>query len=827
MRRRVSRSLIGVCAAGFAGIAVLSMSTAAVAAASISGNAWAWGPNIAGQVGDGTTLERDSPVRVHLPPGVHFVAAAVGGGFDVALDDQGGRWAWGDLLGNGTNAGITVPIHITLPRGVTFTHVAAGDSFAVALDANGQAWEWGFDNNASSAFGPSSNNSDVPVRVRMPRGVSFTSVAAAPYGLVAALDASGQAWTWGDNSQRELGDGGTEASSGTPVRVRMPAGVRFTSVAPGAAGGGTGLQFMVALDQSGDAWAWGNNQVGEVGIGTTCAFTPLGCTASPVPLPSRVHMPAGVTFTQISAGGGFVEAVDSSGRVWGWGSNGGGFLGVGPAGAPGAGPGLGGGAADVPTRAALPAGVRFTQVAAGNDYTMALDSQGHAWAWGGQAGSLGAGSSLRSSPSPVRVAAAAGVQFSELVSGPAAADALALTGTLLPPSQGTPLSTISTSLLSPWDAFKPVQTIVVSTAIAAGAVLFLTFPSNMFNLTFQENYAEIRAWWVRRVRALRRRRRDAGGTPASPARSWLGTPLLSFIVVVLVGALLASLNDPTFGFRAGSLATYIGTACAITAGVVVTALVTAAYHRRRHGSAPLSLRALPAGLAVAAGCVLVSRLSGFQPGYLYGVICGVVFARELPKHEKGHVVALTTLATLAVALGAWFAWVPINQSATQAGASFGIVALDDFLAAVFVTGLVGSVISLLPLRFLPGWTLKEWRREAWGAIFGIAFLLLVQVMLRPHSSRPSAAPLVTTIVLFVVFGALSVGFREYFARRRRAATGEPAPDLRGRLRELMTPMTASLQTDGAAADGAGVDGAGVDGAAPPVETTAVTPRTED
>jgi hypothetical protein len=169
-----------------------------------------------------------------------------------------------------------------------------------------------------------------------------------------------------------------------------------------------------------------------------------------------------------------------------------------------------------------------------------------------------------------------------------------------------------------------------------------------------------------------------------------------------------------------------------------------------------------------------------------------VFARELPKHEKGHVVALNTLATLAVALGAWFAWVPVNQTATQAGASFGIVALDNFLAAVFVSGLVGSVISLLPLRFLPGWTLKEWRREAWAATFVIAFLLLVQVMLRPHSSRPSSTPLVTTIVLFVAFAALSIGLREYFARRRRRVAGVPAPDFRGRVRELLTPAPAPV-----------------------------------
>ena len=195
-------------------------------------------------------------------------------------------------------------------------------------------------------------------------------------------------------------------------------------------------------------------------------------------------------------------------------------------------------------------------------------------------------------------------------------------------------------------------------------------------------------------------------------------------------------------------------------------------------------------LGVAAVCVLVSRLTQFQPGYLYGVICGISFAAKVGKVEKGHIIALSTLTTVVVAIVAWLVWVPVQRAATQAGAAFPLVILDDFLASVFVGGLVGTMIGLLPLRFLPGWDLRTWHQGAWLACFGFVVLAFVEVLLLPHNDNHSNVPLVTTIVLLVVFGGLSVGMREWFARRRHHS-GEGPHSLRERVEELLTPVDTS------------------------------------
>ena len=293
----------------------------------------------------------------------------------------------------------------------------------------------------------------------------------------------------------------------------------------------------------------------------------------------------------------------------------------------------------------------------------------------------------------------------------------------------------------------------------------MTFPSQIFNRTFEEVYDDLRDWFERKVPRLRRFRTKLESNPSARRDE------LVFVATMLAGSLLGALLDQGFGFNVRALAGFAAMVLALAAGVAIPALVETAYRRARHKEAVFRLHALPAGIAVAAVCVLVSRLCDFRPGYLYGIVCGVVFGRELAKHEHGHIVALSSLATLAVSVGAWFAWVPVFSHASHAGANLGYVLADDFLAAAFVSGLVGSVFSLLPLRFLPGGDLAGWHRGVWVGVFAASLFLLVQVMLRPvtGAAHPGSAPAVTAVILFVVFGGISIAMRAYVLRKQARA----------------------------------------------------------
>ena len=329
-----------------------------------------------------------------------------------------------------------------------------------------------------------------------------------------------------------------------------------------------------------------------------------------------------------------------------------------------------------------------------------------------------------------------------------------------------------TALPTPAQAFSSPARIAASVGISIAALLLITFPANLFNKTFEENYDVIAAWWEPRLRRFRRKptATDADGgeaeavdeAAAARREQWI------FGTVVVAGAVLGGLLNPKFGANSASADSFIATLLTVLTGTVLAAAVATIYRRRKGYAVTRHLQALPAGLAIAALCVVLSRVSDFQPGYLYGVVCGVAFAGALAKNENGHLVALGHLATIGLAVVAWFLWVPVNHAAAHHPGVFPLVILDDLLASLFVGGLVGSVINLIPVRFMPGHALASWHRGAWMAVFGIAAFGMTEIVLFPSlHNHAGHAPLATIIVLFVLFGGGSLAFRDYFARRTK------------------------------------------------------------
>jgi hypothetical protein len=324
-------------------------------------------------------------------------------------------------------------------------------------------------------------------------------------------------------------------------------------------------------------------------------------------------------------------------------------------------------------------------------------------------------------------------------------------------------STIAATLPTPAAAFSSVGHTVVSAGVAAAAVLLITFPANLFNRTLEENYEDIVAFWRRRMPWLARVR---ARLIADRSRR---RNLLAVALVLLVGALLGGFLDPNFGFNRSSAATFVAVIVSALWGILVGTLAVFAYRKARHRDTHWGLRPLPAGLGIAAACVVISRLSDFQPGYLYGVVCVGVFTGALARSEHGRALLISTLVTVILAVAAWFAWAPVNAAAVQPGASWPMVELDDVLGAIFIGGLIAATIGMIPLRFLPGGAIAAWHRGVWAAVSVIVTFAFVEIMLNPGTGgHPGHASPVTAIVLFVVFGAGSVLFALYFARRRRA-----------------------------------------------------------
>jgi len=277
----------------------------------------------------------------------------------VGLAADGSVWAWGDnqflILGTGASASATtaVPLPVALPAGLTFTAIAANTT-AMALASNGDIYTWG--SGTSGSLGNNTINSwaATPVLATRPTGVTWTAIDSYS-GVMLALDQNGHIWSWGDQLYGRLGNG-YGGNLRVPTMIDVP-GVVFTSMSVGG-------HSAHAIDSTGQVWSWGE--------GSLCLGAGSGRRT-----PTPVTLPAGVTAKAVVAGDLNMYILATDGTIWGCGDNAMGELGTGTF----TGPGGVGTTYDTLIQVSPP-GVTFTSVNPLYETTFAIASDGTVWGWG-------------------------------------------------------------------------------------------------------------------------------------------------------------------------------------------------------------------------------------------------------------------------------------------------------------------------------------------------------------------------------------------------------------------------------------------------------------
>lgn len=273
---------------------------------------------------------------------------------------------------------VPTPAPTPIPVQAVDTLVAAGGAHSLFVNrGTGTVYAWGYNGAGQLGNGHVDiNNHPTPTKVLFPGAVTIRAVAAGWYHSL-ALTSTGNVYAWGLNQSGQLGNGTFSKLNATPGKVLQASGQPLQHIVAIAAG----VYHSVALDSSGNVWAWGDDFYGQLGDGRA---------GNDVDSNFAVQVLTGAT--AISAGGAHTLAVVHGGvMAWGW--NHYGQLGVGP----------GQESIAMPTTvSSLPADM--TSVAGGYAHSLALDSTGHVYAWGSNAyGQCGIDStSIYSPPLPVR-----------------------------------------------------------------------------------------------------------------------------------------------------------------------------------------------------------------------------------------------------------------------------------------------------------------------------------------------------------------------------------------------------------------------------------------
>jgi alpha-tubulin suppressor-like RCC1 family protein len=183
------------------------------------GRAYCWGNGDGGELGDGGTANQTAAVPVRAPRGVVFTRLAAGDGYTCGIGGAG-TYCWGSgghgQLGDGGTANRTTPVPVRAPQGVRFTQITAGFTHACGISGTG-AYCWGEGADGKLGNGGTADRR-TPVPVRAPQGVRFTQITA---GYSHTCGTSGvKTWCWGYGNLGELGNAST-ATRTTPVEVQF------------------------------------------------------------------------------------------------------------------------------------------------------------------------------------------------------------------------------------------------------------------------------------------------------------------------------------------------------------------------------------------------------------------------------------------------------------------------------------------------------------------------------------------------------------------------------------------------------------------------------
>ncbi|HJQ19931.1 MAG TPA: protein kinase [Gemmatimonadaceae bacterium] len=263
-----------------------------------SGEAFCWGSNAEGQLGDGTTKDRDKPTPVAVVQ--RFTEISVGAAHTCALGADGTAYCWGankfGQLGDGSRSNRNKPVLVRTTAGNQgFQSLAAGGSHTCGVTRTNKAYCWG--DGFSGQVGNAMQDFAVePFAVKT--DLSFRTVVAGDRHTC-GLTTSGRVYCWGENKNGQLGND-------TRDDRNVPDSVVTDQVFRAIASGG---QHTCGITTRRQLMCWGQNVDGRLGDGTRSSRQ------------TPVLAAGGQTFTLVSPGSGHTCALLTSGHAMCWGGN--------------------------------------------------------------------------------------------------------------------------------------------------------------------------------------------------------------------------------------------------------------------------------------------------------------------------------------------------------------------------------------------------------------------------------------------------------------------------------------------------------------------------
>ena len=304
------------------------------------GKVYTWGRNYSGQLGNGTNENSNVPICIsdlsgNVLNGKNIVEISSDGMTMIALDNEGNVYTWGSnyqgKLGNGTNEESNVPICISdieenALNGKNIVKVQSAYDIMIAIDNHGKVYTWGdnysgkLGNGTGGEWGDYSNE---PICISAIEGNALNEKDIVEVQIdgntIIALDSEGKVYTWGNNSDGQLGNGksGYDTDSNEPICISDIEENALNSVKIEKISYNNYFKDIItAIDNNGKVYTWGNNEYGQLGNGTNEDSNKPICISA-----LKDNALNGKNIVEVQSDSSTMIAIDNEGKVYTWGNN--------------------------------------------------------------------------------------------------------------------------------------------------------------------------------------------------------------------------------------------------------------------------------------------------------------------------------------------------------------------------------------------------------------------------------------------------------------------------------------------------------------------------
>lgn len=291
-------------------------------------------------------------------------------------------------------------------------------------------------------------------------------------------------------------------------------------------------------------------------------------------------------------------------------------------------------------------------------------------------------------------------------------------------------------------------------------LLIVGFPGQLLASTLSDNYDRVFGWTPRaraRLGSLVGPVRFRAGALPSGVRIGLG---------VAAATVISGFVDPGFGFNPGSLRVLASVAIAFLVESVLGWWLIRRVLKKVEPELRPTLQFRAGSLVIVLIAVIVSRLVGFEPGMVFGLLVGLAFGASLATAKRAKIALVGLSYAFLLSVLAWLAYSWLTALLGPSPGFAGTFAKET-LSGIAISGIASLPLGLLPLAVFDGGAIWSWKRPVWFLCYGIGlFGFLVILLPMPFSWGAVSLSFLTWVAMYIAYAFVAIGVWAWFRYRK-------------------------------------------------------------